>query len=79
MTNPEAKDEALLEATSAFAEGNYALVRKRALPLLESDDVITRNAAQKLLDQIAPAPVGKYIFLLTALLLLAVTYFAYAK
>lgn len=69
----------LVEARTAFAGGNYALARKCALPLAESDDLRTREAAQKLLSQLEPAPVGKYLFLLTALLLVAVTYFAYAK
>lgn len=79
MTNSKATEEALREAHSAFDQGNYALVRKRALPLLESDNAAIQEAARILLAQIAPAPVGKYLFLLTALLLLAVTYFAYSK
>jgi hypothetical protein len=79
MNNPSHADEALLEAERAFAEGNYALVRERALPLVASEDAAARDRAQKLLAQISPAPIGKYLFLLAALLLLAVTYFAYAK
>lgn len=79
MKTPATPEELLLEAQSAFAEGNYARVRERALPLASSDDASTRESAQKLLSQIAPAPVGKYLFLLTGLLLLFVTYFAYSK
>lgn len=79
MTDPVTTEGALLEARQAFAEGNYARAREHAQRLAESADGPTREAGLDLLTKMSPAPVGKYLFLLTALLLMAVTYFAYSN
>lgn len=79
MNHPESTEDALREAEKAFAEGNYALVRERALDLEKRGDANEREAAKDLLAKISPSSVGRYVFLLTALLLLAVTYSAYSK
>lgn len=79
MTSPANHEEALPLALEAFAEGNYAVARKHAQRVAESADEPTRVAGEQLLAKMSPAPLGKYLFLLTAFLLLAVTYFAYSK
>ncbi len=70
-----AEDEAkIAELESAFARGNYARVKNEALLLATStknDDV--RARAEKLADRLKPDPIAKVLFILTAILLAALT------
>lgn len=78
MTDSTSPHDVLVAAERAFAEGNHARLRELVAPLVEGQDNDHRKKAQALLARIEPSPVGKYLFLLTAILLVAVTYFAYS-
>ena len=68
-------DEAkIAELEAAFARGDYARVSKEAAPLAAStkdDDV--RARATKLTTKIAPDPIAKVLFIIAAMLLVAMT------
>ncbi len=78
MTDSPTPSDPLVAAESALSAGNHARVRELLTPIASSQDDDRRGRAEELLARIEPSPVGKYLFLLTAILLSAVTYFAYS-
>ena len=64
----------IAEIESAFARGDYARVKREALPLAAStknDDV--RARAQALDNRLKPDPIAKVLFIVAAVLLAALT------
>jgi hypothetical protein len=83
MTEKTANDDAqplaaLQEALSAFEQGNYARAREMAESVKASGSAEDQSAAGELLARMSPAPLAKYLLLLTGVLLLVVTAFAYS-
>lgn len=73
-------EEALLEQAEAlFHAGDYGSLRKIALKLEASADKEIRSRARELRERPLPSPLTRYLLLLTFLLLVAVTVFAYGK
>lgn len=71
-------NEALERARAAFERGNYAEVRQLLPPLLaELPAGPERQDAEELWARIQPDPWMSYLLLLSLLLLIAVTTFAY--
>ncbi len=72
---PLVDDEAkIAEIESAFARGDYARVRREALPLAsttKNDEV--RARALRLADRLKPDPIAKVLFIIAAVLLAALT------
>ena len=79
MTTKQTPQDALPRALRAFDAGNYALARKLAKKLARNRDTSIAAQAQELLVRLSPVPVGKYLLVLTGILLLATTAFAYLK
>lgn len=79
MTTQQTAQDALQQALRAFETGNYALARKLAKKLSGGSDKSVAAEAQELLVRLSPVPMGKYLLLLTGILLLATTVFAYLK
>lgn len=79
MTDSISHKDRMTQAEQAFSEGNYAKVRELLTPAVETKDEAEKEAAMKMLARVSPSPIGKYLFLLTAVLLVSVTYFAYAQ
>lgn len=75
----EPLDPALAQAEILFDQGHYQEARRVSVALSKSEDPATRAAAHALTERMNPAPLTKYLLLLTGLLLLAVTVFAYAR
>lgn len=71
--------DALSRALQAFDEGNYALARTLATELASNSDGDIAAQAKELLVRLSPAPLGKYLLLLTGILLLATTVFVYLQ
>ena len=71
MTDAEKIDE--LE--KAFARGDYAAVTKDAPALAKSKDEDVRKRAKKLVRRTKPDPAATVLFIVAALLLLAITLF----
>jgi hypothetical protein len=72
---PFVDDEAkIAEIESAFARGDYARVRREALPLANAtkDDAV-RARALNLADRLKPDPIAKVLFIIAAVLLAALT------
>lgn len=79
MTTQQTPPDSLQQALTAFERGNYALARKIANKLADDSDKNVASEAQELLVRLSPVPIGKYLLLLTGILLLATTMFAYLK
>jgi hypothetical protein len=69
----------LKQAQELFEAGNYAEARRLAERIGQSDQSELREGAAELLARLEPAPLTKSLLLLTGVLLLAVTVFAYTK
>jgi hypothetical protein len=70
----------LEQAKAAFDRGNYAEVRRLVGPLLSSlPSCSERDEAEELWSRIQPDPWMSYLLVLSLLLLLAVTLFAYSS
>ena len=64
----------IAELEAAFARGDYARVSKEAGPLAASTkDSNVRARATKLTAKIAPDPIAKVLFIIAAVLLLAMS------
>jgi hypothetical protein len=71
---------ALEQAKAAFERGNYAEVRRLVSPLLASlPNGDERDEAEELWSRIQPDPWMSYLLVLSLLLLVAVTAFAYSS
>ncbi len=63
----------------AFEQGDYAALRRLAVPLLarpEGDEL--REAAEELMDRIEPDPIAKRLLFASLALFLIVVFIAYA-
>jgi hypothetical protein len=79
MSEASETPSALDQARAAFERGNHEQAQALAAPLAASDDKEVAKQADELIKKMSPAPLGKVLFLLTGLLLLAVTTFAYTR
>lgn len=64
--------EKITELENAFARGDYAVVTKEASALVKSEDEDVRKRAQKLARRVKPDPAATVIFVIAALLLVAI-------
>ena len=72
------EDPQLDRLVAAFEAGNYALVRKEAEGLARNTErPEVRDAALELRRRLDPDPLAKYIVMISALLLVALTIWAY--
>jgi hypothetical protein len=73
-------DPELAKVTAAFEAGNYAYVREHATELAErSDSAAVKRAATELLTRIEPDPLIRFLLGISVVLLLFLTYYAYAN
>ncbi len=73
-------DPELAKVTAAFEAGNYAYVREHAPELAErSENAAVKRAATELLARIEPDPLIRFLLGVSVLLLLFLTYYAYAN
>ena len=67
--------EKIDELEKAFARGDYAAVTKDAPALAKSEDVDVRKRAKKLVLRTKPDPAATVLFIVAAVLLLAIAFF----
>lgn len=67
------------QAQSAFEAGNHRLTQELARQLARSNDPEDQARASTLRARLSPHSLTKYLFLLTTLLLVVVTIFAYTR
>lgn len=73
-------DPELAKVSAAFEAGNYAYVREHATELAErSENADVKRAAAELLTRIEPDPLIRFLLGVSVLLLLFLTYYAYAN
>lgn len=73
-------DPELAKVAAAFEAGNYAYVREHASELAErSENAAVKRAATELLTRIEPDPLIRFLLGVSVLLLLFLTYYAYAN
>jgi hypothetical protein len=73
-------DPELAKVTAAFEAGNYAYVREHATELAErSENAAVKRAATELLTRIEPDPLIRFLLGVSVVLLLFLTYYAYAN
>src|SRR5687768_16269837 len=73
-------DPELAKVTAAFEAGNYAYVREHATELAErSENAAVKRAATELLTRIEPDPLIRFLLGVSVILLLFLTYYAYAN
>jgi len=74
------EDPELAKLTAAFEAGNYAYVREHGPDVAErAEDPAVRRAATELLARIEPDPLIRVLLGVSVLLLLFLTYYAYAN
>lgn len=74
------EDAELAKLTTAFESGNYAYVREHGPDVAErAEDPAVRRAATELLARIEPDPLIRLLLGVSVLLLLFLTYYAYAN
>ncbi len=69
----------MARAEDLFQKGDYASAGRIARQVKEAGDEEARARAHTLLERLPPSPLAKYLLLLTLLLLIAVTVFAYGN
>jgi hypothetical protein len=74
------EDAELAKLAAAFEAGNYAYVREHGPDVAErSENPAVRRAATELLARIEPDPLIRFVLGVSVLLLLFLTYYAYAN
>lgn len=74
------EDAELAKLSAAFEAGNYAYVREHGPDVAErSENPTVRRAATELLARIEPDPLIRFVLGVSVLLLLFLTYYAYAN
>lgn len=79
MPDAHASHDVIEKARRAFDVGDYREARRLAKRAKSQGDSEVANQASALIERTTPAPLSKYLLLLTTLLLLAVTYFGYSR